>query len=414
MQNYENRVINGILKADQVTLTPEIVFERLSSNIQIIVDDERLNCDDLWPCVWALTKVLEKQFFGEIYVCSKATVSDLPRPVQLGKRVIFTTEKIEAELTIGLGTKPNSISEKNCFFGDVRGSRISFGHILPEGEKGHPISCFALAGYLGYAALAKIIGIPDFRADYAMTYLDLPFTPELSRNFSKGLTIVGLGQLGQAYLTLLFFLNRSVEQEIFLLDKDRFEDPNYHTQILLDEDKQWTGRPKALYLEEMFKKFGWNVRGEKTELKWGWSRPLHHPPLAMLGLDKFEPRRMAMNAGYDWIFESGLGTSFLHPKVSWHSLLPVENNEKFFKDEAATPLQETPISDFEKSLQDSTPGGCGWVTYKGISATAPAMGLVASAFVWSEIFNHNTENPLSIKGNAFLWTPLLPILRETL
>jgi hypothetical protein len=412
MQNYENRIINGILKADNVALNPDDVANHLSSDIQIIVDNGRMTSEDLWACVWSLAKVLEKQFLGKIYIRGNQTWSELPCPSKLSKRVIFTTDEPDVAFTIGIGIKPRGVSEERCIFGDACGSRISFGNILLPSEPAHPISCFALGGYLGFAALAKIVGIPDFRDDYTEPLLNLPFTPDLSRDFKEGLTFIGLGQLGQAYLSLLFFLNKSVEQEIILIDKDRFEDPNYNTQILLNETKEWIGEPKTRYLEGLFKGVGWNVCGEKRELKWGYSRPPHHPSLAVLGLDKFEPRRIAINAGYDWIFESGLGTSFLQPRFSWHSLLPTESNEKFFKDLAQPRESEQPFSEFEKDLQDLTPGGCGWVTYKSIAATAPSMGLVASAFVWSEIFNYSPQKQFSVEGSAYLWTSGLPFTRE--
>ncbi len=374
-----------------------------------MVDPARLTSDDLWPCIWALSKVIEKQFTGKIFICAAAGKEDLPSPCALSERVSFVDRLVDTAITFCVGASPMSTSS-SYIVGDARGSSISFGQLLDAETKAHPISGFALAGYLGFAALAVIAGIPQFRNGFIQNQIDLPLVNDHNYRFAERLTFIGLGQLGQAYLSLLFFLNKSIDQEIILVDKDPFEGPNYNTQILLDEKRGWENKLKAKYLESMLQKFGWDARGEVAKLEWGWSRPIDHSPKVVVGLDKFETRRIVMSAGYEWMFEAGLGTTFLEPKISWHSMPADSRFSYLFADRTESKPSYVPETDLEDELRRTTPGGCGLVTYKDISASAPSMGLVAAAYVWSEILSHQSADK-PVKGNACLWSPLLPSFR---
>ena len=64
MELQEDRIINGLLKADIGFLAPEAVRERLSQDVVISVDPKRAVSDDLWPCIWLLAAALERQFTG--------------------------------------------------------------------------------------------------------------------------------------------------------------------------------------------------------------------------------------------------------------------------------------------------------------------------------------------------------------
>src|SRR5262249_54529105 len=101
-------------------------------------------------------------------------------------------------------------------------SELSFGSLLSGNQPAHPISSFALAGYLGYATLASVIGIPRYREGYARNELALPFCAESLDPPLPNVTIIGLGQLGQAYLALMYFLVRDHTDRPFviLIDKE--------------------------------------------------------------------------------------------------------------------------------------------------------------------------------------------------
>jgi hypothetical protein len=412
MELYEDRIINGILKSNLSGNDPEQVRWLLSRDVEIVAASGRATSDDLWPCIWALASVLERQFYGRVFIRCGLSES-LESPNVLGPRVVFTPNPIENALQIGIGTTLLD-GETREIWGDVRGPRISYRQLIDGRIGAHPISSFALAGYLGYAALATVVGIPPFCEDYTEGELTLPFPEEDVSHVEDGLTIIGLGQLGQAYLALLFFLlSRSANTpRLVLLDKDTFEAPNRATQILLDDRGLWDGAPKAQFLEGKLRRLGLEATGEITTLKWAWRRPAYHPRLALLGLDEFDTRRMAIGAGYNWLVEAGLGTSFLQPRVTWHSLPPDRRLGRIFERNDRSHIEDRrPDTEFKKRLYD-TPGKCGWVTYNNVAASAPSMGLVAAAFVWCETLRYYRGERFPEEGRACLWSPLLPFWRS--
>lgn len=414
MECYENRVVNGLLKAGTAD-EPETASQLLSHDVEIIADFNRATESDLWPAIWALAAVLERQFSGKIHIRVGLT-HPLQQPAQLTSRCQFGTEaRSEDAIRIYLGCP--ALSSDQTLYGDARGGEVSYGSVLSSSEPATPLDCFALAGYLGFGALALAAGIPGYREEFAVPRISLQFR---AREFPSlpegGLEFIGLGHLGQAYLALLFFLASAAQQvpRVHLLDKDRFESPNWSTQILIEPDKEWIGIAKAEYLKQRAQAWGWDVESEVTEINWDWHRPEGHSELAVMGVDRFDVRRTAIAAGYSWIFDAGLGESFLRPRVSWHSIPGDKSLAKvvFPESEASLPTRErgTPFLD---RLRD-TEGGCGLLIYEQVQASAPCLGLVASAFLWSEISRFLDGSKEQIQASATIWSPIIPPLRRVL
>jgi hypothetical protein len=411
MELYEQRIVNGVLKALPGLGEPKEILRLLSRDLEIIVDPARAHIRDLWPAIWSLASVLSRQFQGKVFIRGMTEPEAAPAPLD---SCVFAAAPRVNVFRIGLGVALDLDDPSTLGWGDVRGACVTHRALIPTSESAHPISAFALSGYLGFMALATIIGIPPSRADYVTTGLTLPFSPSDRLMFpDDGLTFIGLGQLGQAYLALLFFLlQQGARPRITLLDRDSFESGNRATQILLDARCDWLDAEKAKFLERHFNVQGWHATGEVTELVWGWERPERHPRLAMLGLDAFDPRRMAIEAGYDWLVEAGVGTSFLDPLVTWHSVPPnrVLAASIFVRNRPPEPEADGIDFPFFRSLRDSV-GGCGWVTFQNVQAAAPSMGLVASAYAWAEMVRVMAGQRTAIAGCARLWSPLLPYSR---
>jgi hypothetical protein len=408
VQLYEDRIIAGVIKAG-IGQSLEEVGQLLSRDIEIVVPPARTTHADLWPCIWALCACLERQFTGNIYVqCGLS--APLGQPAKLSERCVFGTLPKTVPLRIYLGIPA---AERDAIWGDARAHLIAHSTLLEGNVPAHPAAGFALAGYLGYAALAQTIGIPTHRLGYCTDRLVLPIGDVNSALFPLELTVIGLGQLGQAYLALLYFLaiRTGSRPSLALVDKDFFEMPNQRTQILLAEGGAWEGCQKAKFLAELVRSWGWTAQGDLTTLDWGWKCPSEHPRAALLGLDDLDVRRMAVAAGYDWIIDAGLGTSFAEPRVSWHSL-PPDNllARTVFKpvkrDDSLAFLENTLIQD--RLLR--TPGQCGWVTFKNVTAAAPAMGLAGAAYAFAELLRGRE----AVSGRACLWSTLLPFSREPL
>lgn len=409
LRTYESRIVNGLLKA-QAAEAPEDIVRLLLRDIEIVADPRRAKEDDLWPAIWALAAVLERQFFGRVYIRAGLN-GPLRQPARLGPQCRFETGPQDC-LRIYLGCE---VLGQGNLCGDAGIATVSYGQTLVSPEKATPTSCFALAGYLGFAALAKIAGVPAFREEFALSQISLPKCLDIPLTFPEpGFELVGLGHLGQAYIALLFFLTLTgiVPPRLSLIDKDNFENPNWSTQILIETQDEWIGLPKADYLRDRAKSWGWNATSEVSEITWDWRRKAGHPEIAVMGLDRFEPRRMVTAGGYSWIFDAGVGDSFLWPRVSWHSLPPDNKLAMvlFAGNHAAAAIRH-PATPFINGLRE-TPGGCGLLTYEGIRASAPSMGLLASAFLWSEVMKYLSGEREQVKGSATIWTPIIPPYRE--
>lgn len=402
---YNHRVINGLLKTQRGPDSADAAHGLLKKNVELICDPARAK-DDLWPCVWVMAAALARQFAGTIYL-NCGLDKPLAAPVSLPANCIFAPSKTSETIRIGVGTTGLGLSLTI----DARGNQIAVGKAISTSKKpAHPISCFAVAGYAAFAAMATAAGIPAFRQSFASTELELPFCSDDTTEISA-LTLIGLGQLGQAYLSLLYFLNPQLRKpRLFIVDKDEFEGPNGDTQILLAGD-DWEGEDKAKYIESWAKNVGFDCDGLKEELNWGWKAPVNVPKIALLGLDNFDARRMCANAGFGWLIESGLGTSFAQPKVTWHSFPPSPSiANQLFNREKPIPriVTDAPyVAELKR-----TPGGCGWVMFDNLNATAPSMGLVAAAFTFAELLAVLRGQETLIKGSAYLWSPLIPTFRR--
>lgn len=404
----ENRIVNGLLKADVGLLSPEDVQARLSKNILIVCPPGRSSRRDLWPCIWILASVLQRRFSGCILL-DVGLQHESYAPIPLGSRCRFidTNETPDAALTISLGTSTN---HANVIWGDARGSSISYGELIDTGDEANPIACAALAGYLGFSALAHTAGIPPFHGWLSKPRLDLPIRHSVDLNFRE-LAVLGLGQVGQAFLSVLFFTAGSRKGHIHLVDRDAFEDENYSTQILLTENRRaWRGQDKAEHVATICRPWGFTITHEKAELAWGWKNTFQDNAIGFLGFDNMDARRMGVEGGFKWLVECGVGSDFCRPRVSWHSLPP--NREIAKQCFTENGHSEAPVeSGFARSLVN-TPGGCGKVMFENIQASAPSLGILAAAYAIMELSNAVSSGDEVIIGGAYAWSPLLPLSRD--
>jgi hypothetical protein len=411
MEACEQRIINGMLKAG-LTAGSDEAIRLLDRDVEVIGSPARVTESDLWPAVWALCSALERQFTGRIHI-NVGLRGPLGQPARLGSRCVFEAAGAEvACLRIFLGCAP-PLGEGQALVGDARGSEVRYGSLASGGDSATPESCFALAGYLGFAALAISVGIPAFREGLACTAMTLPSVIDVPVSGLGDLAFLGLGHLGQAYLSLLYFQRRrvAIPAKITLLDGGTFEDGNWHTQVLIEEDSKWLGVPKATYLSERLIGWGFSPVPDQVTLSWGWRARSARSLTAILGFDNFPARRIAAAAGYSWLIEAGLGDSFLQPRLTWHSI-PSDSRlaSRLFPDrEDLEPAR--PRNAFEDDLRSRS--GCGYLTFNQVQASAPAMGLLASAFVWSELLLRDaTGSDEPIDGASVLWSPILPYLRQ--
>lgn len=418
MELYESRVLNGVLKAYGGRYSPEQMADRLACDILITTPQARATENDLWPCIWSLAAALVRQFSGRIYVRA-GLQRPLSQPVSLGPRVEFVSSCPPCAIEIAVGTTP--ISDARVIIqGNISGlSIMRQGIETTTTHLASPEGCFALAGYLAFEALAKAAEIPPFQLDLCKQDLLLPRSSAWDSNMLRAshLEILGLGHLGNAYLALMFFIcrNQNIWPSISVVDKDRLGPENWATHVLVGEQDESCGEFKADVLAKLVNGWGCEALPKSAEVTWDWKAPQTSETFGILGFDNFDARRMACNAGYDWIVESGLSTSFTEPLLTWHSFdgkspaaKDIFPRDKMDQDESQ--LTDTP---FIRELK-SRDAGCGFLRYAGIDASAPSMGLVAAAYGWSELINNaHAPQRTAYRGIARLWSPFLPFWRRT-
>ena len=188
--------------------------------------------------------------------------------------------------------------------------------------------------------LLEPLGIPPNREWVARSTLDIDYDPdELAHRIdaADGYTSIGLGQVGQALLALLWFSYGGdfANRRLALFDPDKFENKNQRTQILLAEGAAWDRQRKSNYIAELTRTWGAQPNDGKRGIDWSWKRG-DLPGIGLVGPHNFEVRRMACGAGFAQIIECGVGTNLLSPKVSWHSLRDNTNQFKsLFMDRTA-------------------------------------------------------------------------------
>jgi hypothetical protein len=404
---YEHRIVNGLLK--EGVDDPEQARALLRRDVEVYVEPGREH--ELAPATWALIAALRRQFTGSVRLLNAAAGADPRFPVRL-EPWLSESSQWSSPLRVALG----SCGQAASVWGDVRGSAIAFRSTVDRAHgPAHAVAGFALAGYLAFALLAEAVGIPPLRARHAGAMLHLPVPTRVA--LPDAIAVLGLGQIGQALLALLHFVEPDARQrpKLTIVDCDRFGPENFATQVLLADEHAGIGSEKTEYLSQLLSRNGWRVEPLRLRLEWDTAKPRCPPPVALVAFDNFDARRIAVSWGYDWLAEAGVGTSLFEPRVTWSSLPPDSRlATDLFRNvqhqTRALRVAETPFGD---SLR-ATPGQCGWLIFRDIAASAPCLGLVAAAFSLAELLLATSGVREPVRGVAHLWSPLLPYLREPL
>lgn len=121
------------------------------------------------------------------------------------------------------------------------------------------------------------------------------------------LWLIGLGNLGQAYVWSLTWLPYGARGQLtlFLQDFDRIGEENWGTSILVRRKRY--GDLKTFVAEDWCLKHGFRVQRIDRRLDETLKRDDNEPGFAIAGLDRMEPRRLLGGAGFVHILDAGLG-----------------------------------------------------------------------------------------------------------
>ncbi|APG12013.1 hypothetical protein BKD09_27120 [Bradyrhizobium japonicum] len=212
--------------------------------------------------------------------------------------------------------------------------------------------------------------------------------------------IIGLGNLGQAYLWTLALLPYGGEAaELVMQDVDVLAPSNLSTSLLTFRDMMRRKKTRALA--------DWaDARGFKTRII---ERPFaadfriggREPPVALVGVDNALARQAVEDVGFARVIEAGLGRGpqdFLG--IDLHTFPASKSARQVWADiSSSDPEISQPAY---RAMLEGSGDRCGIVRLAGRSIGAPFVGAVAGSMVVSELLRLSLGGPRHELGSCHL------------
>jgi hypothetical protein len=209
----------------------------------------------------------------------------------------------------------------------------------------------------------------------------------------------GLGHLGQAYLWGIAALQYHSPKDVTILlcDDDKVETANIETGALLTPANvsQLKTRTAANWLEAR----GFSTRLIERRVDEFFRRTAGEPAIALSGFDDNQPRQWLANAGFNAIFDSGLGgDAHNFDTIAFHAwpnprnvteIWPLESIEELKVREARKKRHAATNSAYQGLGADE----CGRLLLAGKSVAAPFVGAVAACVVLAEMLKAVNGGP---------------------
>ncbi len=200
------------------------------------------------------------------------------------------------------------------------------------------------------------------------------------------LWLIGLGNLGQAYLWLLGCLNYHNPNDLMLMlqDTDRLAPSNDSTSMLTQD--YLIGEFKTRALAEWCELRGFRCALEER-LFGAWSRRApHEPTVALCGVDNAHARASLENAGFGLVIETGLGAgpqSFKN--LSLHAFPSSLNAARLWGTVSAPDTPDVLFRPAYATSQHSHLDECGLTQLASRTVGVPFVGLISGCFATAEL-----------------------------
>ena len=211
--------------------------------------------------------------------------------------------------------------------------------------------------------------------------------PEFEEVFlPKALWLIGLGNLGQAFLWTLAALpfRDPGKVSLVLQDRDTITEENWATSILVKEETY--GSLKTRVAEQWASAKGFDARRIDRRLSARDRLEDDDPRLALSGVDKIQARKLMAEVGFDCIVDAGLGHTahnFDRYRVNvFDRTRPID--EHFAEQDDAPSAQGVPEGDPYRHLEEEI-GPCGTAEIGGASVAAPYVSALAAAIAVSRV-----------------------------
>ncbi|MER8600526.1 ThiF family adenylyltransferase [Mesorhizobium sp. M1339] len=211
------------------------------------------------------------------------------------------------------------------------------------------------------------------------------------------LWLVGLGNLGQAFLWALSALPYANPADVALVlqDRDKVSEENWATSVLVRSETYGDLKTKvaAAWVEAK----GFDVRRLDRRLLASDRLEDNDPHVALCGVDKIAARRLMAQTGFQCIVDAGLGrkaSDFNRYRVTvFDAARPID---KHFEGQADTAKgNEIPDAHAYRRLQTEV-GDCGTAEIAGASVAAPHVSAIAAAVAVSRLIAITSACPCRV------------------
>jgi hypothetical protein len=211
----------------------------------------------------------------------------------------------------------------------------------------------------------------------------------------RSLWLLGLGNLGQAYLWLLGLLPfpEGQKPEFTLQDFDTISVANVSTSVLSDE--LLVGSRKARVMAAWADAFG--CKTSIVERRFGgWTKRIDdEPAVALCGFDNALARASLEDAGFDLVVEAGLGsgpTAFMN--FTTHAFPASRHARDIWRQDAEAASPEIPTGKaYADLLQQGIVDDCGLALLQSRAVGVPFVSLTAAAFALAELLRRLHGGP---------------------
>jgi hypothetical protein len=211
--------------------------------------------------------------------------------------------------------------------------------------------------------------------------------PSFSEIYLPGaLWLIGLGNLGQAFLWALAALPYSDPSKVNLVlqDRDTVKEENWGTSVLVR--KEAYGELKTQVAEDWARTKGFTVRRIDRRLLAGDRLEYDDPRVALSGVDSVDVRRRMGEVGFECIVDAGLGRSA--SDFDRYRVTVCDDNhpiDKHFDTPVKKPGPVNVTADPTYQRLEVELGSCGAAEFAGASIAAPYVSAIAAAIAVSRL-----------------------------
>ncbi len=245
--------------------------------------------------------------------------------------------------------------------------------------------CFQFFGRRIPSAMRRTAGFSLWRPDVVDPWDDPEHRGPAEILLPQKVWVVGLGNLGQAFLWSLLACRypNPTSARITLQDYDRISDANRSTSLL--SQRQSVGRRKTRVMADYCDAAGLDTVLVERPFDDKFVRSPEDPPLAFCGVDTAAPRRMLEAPGFMEIIEAGLGARDEYLEFQIHSLPGSRSAKELWPNVVTGAPPETVLQlPAYRNLLERGQDRCGVLEIAGAAVSVPFAGVAVASIAIGE------------------------------